>query len=147
MYDNVYRELVNELFGRDKMEEKTSMFEMWRAEKLHVRKAPHHYLGLGALRHPLILAYCMYRIMHRGHRVKTPTKDSSKGLRKFLCTILTFGHRLNWKFWWSYYPGKVRYIRCRCCGRLPKSQWETYRTLYFHPGLDSLPVPDFKHFI
>lgn len=29
----------------------------------------------------------------------------------------TFGH------WWKHYPGKTKYVACRWCGKLPKSQW------------------------
>lgn len=36
-----------------------------------------------------------------------------------VCPVITFGQH-----WWKYYPGKKRYVRCRLCGRLPKSMWK-----------------------
>ena len=35
---------------------------------------------------------------------------------KKLCKVLTLG-----RHWFKYYPGERRYVRCRLCGRLPKS--------------------------
>ena len=43
-------------------------------------------------------------------------------IKKYLlCRI--FGHR------WRYWPGTRRYITCRWCGRLPDSQWETFKEI------------------
>lgn len=41
-------------------------------------------------------------------------------INKKLCWVITFGH------WFKYYPGEKRYVRCRLCGRLPKSTWAWY---------------------
>ena len=40
-----------------------------------------------------------------------------------ICWILTLGH------WWKHYPGEKVYIRCRLCGRRPKSMWKTLRKI------------------
>ncbi len=37
---------------------------------------------------------------------------------KIACWIITFGQH-----WWKHYPGEKRYVRCRLCGRKPKSMW------------------------
>lgn len=39
-------------------------------------------------------------------------------VRSLLCYLLTFG-----RHWWKHFPGKSRYVCCRICHRLPKSQW------------------------
>jgi len=39
-------------------------------------------------------------------------------MKESTCRILTLGFH-----WWKYYPGEKRYVRCRLCGRMPKSMW------------------------
>ena len=41
-------------------------------------------------------------------------------INKKVCRIITFGQH-----WFRHYPGEKRYVRCRLCGRLPKSMFVT----------------------
>ena len=43
-------------------------------------------------------------------------------INKRLCWLISFGH------WFKYYKGDKKYVRCRLCGRLPKSMWDWYYT-------------------
>jgi len=47
-----------------------------------------------------------------------------KETKQLFCRILTFGYH-----WWKYYPGEPKYIRCRICGKLPRSMWEVYERM------------------
>lgn len=37
---------------------------------------------------------------------------------KKICWIITLSFH-----WWKHYPGEKRYVKCRLCGRQPKSMW------------------------
>ena len=41
-------------------------------------------------------------------------------INRKVCGIITFGQH-----WYNHYPGEKRYVRCRLCGRLPKSMYIT----------------------
>jgi hypothetical protein len=45
-------------------------------------------------------------------------------LKYFLCRIVTVGLH-----WWKHYPGEKAYVRCRICGKYPKSMWDTLRRI------------------
>ena len=40
-----------------------------------------------------------------------------------ICWLVTLGH------WWKHYPGKKAYVKCRICGKYPKSMWQTLRRI------------------
>lgn len=41
-------------------------------------------------------------------------------INKKVCRVITLGFH-----WWKHYPGEKRYIRCRLCGQMPDSMWNT----------------------
>lgn len=61
--------------------------------------------------------FCRRWVAGRQHFYETVVTKK----RWLFCKILTFGYH-----WWKHYPGERRYVQCRICGRLPKSQWKQF---------------------